>query len=1136
MQGFIRAAIGQSVVINVIFVGLILCAVTIAVPNMAVDRFPNIAFGEVEITTPYPGGNPEEVESLVTREIEDALRDMQDIEWIRGSSRSGRSTVRVKFDDDTDYSGLYDELRLRVLAIQNRLPVVNDRPLQPRFNLIDVDEWLPLIQVNITATPGPSPLDQRALSLLGEDLRSRLERLPGVKKVDLMGDQPQQFELVLRPDALQRHGVDINQVAAALRASGRAEPAGSIDTPLGERIIRVENRYRSIDDMASVVVRRDGDGTLLTVGDLVNLTASTTRPIPGSVRQSISGRVSVGAKVLKTPRSSALRVKDAVVAEVDIFVAGFDEPRFEIIYSEDNTIEIRDGMGVLAQSLLLSVVLVMVLLFLFLANRSRRWNVSLMALGLGGVLVMLSSDSGLVTALCIGGLGTIILLTCRAAVLAVSGVVFSFLGALLIFWIMGQSLNEITLLGFILVSGIIVDDAIIVIENIQRHREQGKPLLQAAVDGCAEVFLPVVSAALTTAFAFLPMLMMTGAVGEFFALVPIAVTTALLISLVEALIILPLHVVEGERLLGPDPALKRLRTQGGEGAFMAALRRAYDRLLRYNLHHPKACLSGAGLLFVIALGILIYSSQAPRYGRAPIIRSEFFPEDLSVLMLTMRGPMGTSITATDERGRALAGSLHDMGRNRILTVTTFAGMTLDTTYKPVFANNRAVMMVKLPPRGERDFADARAWMHELRSYVRENWSGDGWSVELRPAPTGPPTGMPVNVRVSGSNDTAISALADDLFAWMQQESGADGMLPGVSDLSDDRQDTAQQLAFQIDRQRASIYGVSEQQIGSFLVGASEGLYVGEFRRHDGDIPLRLRLPEAVSNDPAALMDVLIVDDAQGRALRFADLGTLEITTIPANRERRDFQRTITITGDLDAGSPLSASHVVRIIQDWYRPRAAQYPGASLAFGGEAESTARSYQTLAMAFVLALVLIYAVLSAQFQSFVQPLLILSNVAFSFTGVVLLMGGLGILGQVFDGLIRPERTLFTVNSFIAIIGLSGLVVNGGIVLMDFINRRLREGLDDEEAIITAAHQRLRPIILTTLTTMAGLLPMAVGLPDFSVTWGPFATSFIGGLAVSSAMTLLVLPPLVLIFVRMRRSAQQAWLRYHPASNPQA
>ena len=344
---------------------------------------------------------------------------------------------------------------------------------------------------------------------------------------------------------------------------------------------------------------------------------------------------------------------------------------------------------------------------------------------------------------------------------------------------MGRSLNEITLLGFILISGIIVDDAIIVIENIQRQRESGKGLIQSAVDGTAEVFWPVVSAGLSTMAAFLPLLMMTGSVGDFFSLVPIAVSTALAISLVEALIILPLHVVEAERVLGSDGSLKSHAASTHDGlpttGFMGKVAGLYDRALQRNLRHPFVAIGLSALLFFLAIGALVYSNVAPRYGLKPIVRSEFFPEDLSVLMLTLRGPNGTPLNDTDTIARETSTHLREMGADRIYTVTTFAGMQLDTTYKPSFGNNMAMMMIKLPPRDQRSFDNPREFLGELREEMVRFADERAWQAELRAAPTGPPTGLPVNVRISGADEAAIDRLAADLS--LDEGSGNKGKWP-----------------------------------------------------------------------------------------------------------------------------------------------------------------------------------------------------------------------------------------------------------------------------------------------------------------------------------------------------------------------
>lgn len=1115
MRSLISGALRQNVFINVVFVALAVVAAVIAVPSLPVDRYPNINFGEVEITTSFPGAAPEEVEVEVTQTVEDAIRDMENLEYVRSTSLAGMSMIRLKFIDDTDYNGLYDELRLRVLGVQNNLPVVDGEPLQPTFNLVTVDEWLPVIQANLVSADPAAPLSRRALTLLGKELRTRIEEQPGVKKVVMLGDSPQWFDLVIDPKGLERHGVTLTQVAAALRGTGMSLPAGAIDTAGGERLVRVDSRYRSRDDLLAVVVRLDGDGTPVTVGQLIDPLASGERVADGSVKIAINGQETVAVKVLKLSSASAPTVKAGVEEAVAEFREAHQDSGVSVVFSEDNTLAIADGMGVLADSLILSVILVMVLLFTFLGNRSGRLTTIVTALGLAAVLTVVNVDDSWLRALVIGSLGILILLTCRAAVLTVSGIAFSFLGALLCFWILGYSLNEITLMGFVLVSGIIVDDAIVVLENIQRHREDGKPIVEAAIDGTAEVFWPVVSATLTTMAAFLPMLLMTGAIGEFFALVPIAVAVALGISLIEALIILPLHAVEIEQGLGPDPTLKTRTEHEAEPARgpIAVAERIYGPLLRWNLRHPFIAMGAVSLLFLGALAVVAQAIIGPLYGMKPILKLQFFPDDMTKLMLRVDMPMGTALERTDALMREMAEHLVARGPGQVRNVTSLAGLSMNSAYLPEFSNQKGMAFIEVPTRDERDFDSQNLYLQDMRQDLEATFETGGVALELQPMQGGPPTGAAVNVRVTGVSEPMVLALATDLEAWMRSQAVPDGRLDGVIDLATDRSGINTVWSFVPDRRRTAELGLTDVDVQAFIAGAVEGAYVGEFRRSDGDIPVRVRLPEAVAEDLGQLLSIPLADDPSGRVVRFPDLGHLQASTEPSSLVRRDFQRTVTIVGNIAEDSSLGAASVVPIIREWYQANAAGYPGAAIAFGGEAESTGKSYASLGMAFILAVILIYAILAGQFRSYLQPLLIMSNIVFSFTGVVLAMAAFGIAASTLgEQVVAPERAWFTVNSFIAIIGLTGLVINDAIVLIDFINRRRAEGLPVERALIVAGHQRMRPIILTTLTTIAGLLPMAAGIPDFSITWGPFATSFIAGLALSTVMTLLVVPVLYL------------------------
>lgn len=626
MRGLIKFGLKQGVLLNIVFVGLIMFSAFLAVPNLPVEQFPNFAFGEVQISTSFPGATADEVERLVTKEVEDSLRGMKNLDYVKSTSRPDMSLVSVKFVDDTDYDSLYNELRFRIMGMQSRLPVQNGDRLAPSFNLADVDEWLPVIQVNLVSADESRPLSKRTLILLAKELRLRLEQVSQVKKVLLLGDSAEQYIVSLDPELLEKHRLTIQEVTAAMRKSGQAPPAGTIDTSNGERLIRIDNRYRSKQDILDVPIRKDGIGSIIYLGDLIDHGTTGVEDFPGGITNTVNGLEMSGCKVLKLRSGNALKIKEDILRKVDTFIEENADYGVKAIYTLDSTNSIKDGLGVLSSSLLLSAVLVMTLLFLFLGNKGRVITMSGVILAIVAAILVATSDSTLVQALALLTISVFVMVACREALLTVSGIIFSFLGSLLVFYLTGQSINELTLLGFVIVSGIVVDDAIVVIENIKRHRELGKAVKEAVVDGTSEVFWPVVSASLTTMAAFLPLLMMTGTVGDFFSLVPIAVSVALFISLIECLFFLPLHVVDLEKLLGTeevgvgDHKEETLDDYLHHQGLLGYLSRLYHRCLQWTLAHPIVSIGSTVLLFALAMFIL----AMPFIGFKPVLKLVFF--------------------------------------------------------------------------------------------------------------------------------------------------------------------------------------------------------------------------------------------------------------------------------------------------------------------------------------------------------------------------------------------------------------------------------------------------------------------------------------------------------------------------------
>lgn len=1114
VEKFIKNTLAQSVLLNIIFVGLLCYGAFVSLPKLPIDRYPNVEFGEVSIDTSYPGANAEEVERLVSQRIEESIRGMEDIEYIKSSSFPGSSKLYIKFDDDTDYDALYDELRLRVLGVQNTLPVINGDPLSPNFAKVNVDEWLPVVQLNIISKSKQNQLSRRSLHLLAKELRTYLNSIDGVKEVKINGAPYEEFHLILKRDKVLEHNLSTEEIINALRESGQSYPAGTIETETGKNIINIDLRYRSRDDVLNVIVKTISDGNFIRIRDICSFEKSTITLVNQSVILSVNGKNSVSCKILKKSEGNANTITEEALRLAEQFIQGHPNEEIEIIPTLNSTVKIKDGMGVLQNSLIFSLVLVLVTLFLFLAQVSRTVIAITCAINVVGCLILINFHSHTTMQLiAIGASVLSVFYSCRGAILTVTGIAFSFFGSLIAFQLLGYSLNEITLLGFVITTGIIVDDAIVVLENIQRYKEAGWSTRDAAVKGTSEVFKPVLSATLTTIFAFLPMLMMTGSVGDFFALVPISVSIALAISLAECFFTLPLHYIELDQWFGIG---KLQQTEGTDIKALLAktgitgkINRLYHKVLTWTLSHPFTSVGAAFILFVMAVLVLVQSMSAPLKGNTPILRFEFFPADESIVNVTIKTPQGTTIDQTDEISKSICKTLIERGEKSIANTTCLTGITLDASYKAVFSSSFAFIQAEFPPKGNRSFTDAGNEIKKIRKVLEDQYEKNGVEISVQAAPDGPPIGAPVHIRILGVDHEQVMRLSNSIQEFLETESK--NRLNGLIDLDNDSNRFDTSYFFEIDTDRAKKFPKDLRSIQEQIAFAFDGVYVGEYRRSDEDIPLKLKLEKENSQNDyfKHLLNLPLFHSDTAGSIYYQDIGSIQEKQTAATLIRRDYLRTVNITGSFVELANISSFDVNKVVQDWYDENKQHYSGAKIAFGGESESTKKSYTSLFVAFGLALFLVYMVLAVQFQSYAQPLIIMSNIIFSFTGVVLMMGTLGILIQILpEGTVQDERAMFTVQSFIAFIGLTGLVINDAIVFMDFINRTRKECSNLQEAILTSALQRLRPIVMTTCTTIAGLLPLAIGVPDFSITWGPFATCFVAGLMMSTFMTLLIIP----------------------------
>ena len=1047
MRPFLHFTLRQRVLFNLLFVlTMVIGAWTIF--NSPVERYPNIQFGKVLIDTYYPGASPQDVEALITTVIEEEIEDLDNLEYIMSNSYRERSSILIKFIDDSDYDKGFDELRFRIQSILKELPPTAQHPT---LNKLDVNDWFPVISVNIFGDRS-----NRALALIGEELKLKLINIPGVKEIKLVGEQVREFHVILDPVKMRKFGISFTQTSLALKQANIIIPAGDFTDHGGEISLRVDERFRSRDQVMSTIIRKDGDGSFVRISDIAEDGRLAYRS--PFVISSVNGKDCITLQLIKTRQGNAINIANATREIIDQERHLYEKEDVHLVLTQDSTVRINDSIRVLGSNLLTGIILICLLMY-----------------GMMGF---------------------------RNAALTTIGIPFSFLVTMTIMFFTGNSINEISLFAFVLVSGIIVDNAIMVVENIYRHLQSGKKRLDAVIDGTCEVFFPIISATLTTIAAFLPMLIMTGSVGDFFAIIPIAVSYALLASLFQCLFILPIHYLEygphakpgGTGGKGQDNytvICENLKLPVDDTLFMSVIRRFFNRCLQICLNYRYSCLAAIAVLFIIAMVIASLSIS----GKMNLIKVQLFPDDYSIYYVEISGPVGTSIEDTHKLIKKISADIMDDGPGMAISAQGIAGFYLNVDYMAVWGDHLGHVVVTLPGKDKREFGDAPVndifiHLNAMRERIEKSYAYTGFELGVRPEKDGPPTGKDVNIRILGKQPHLNRQLANELLDFLRNDSEIG---PALIDLGDDQGQPGRVVTFRINRERVAEYGLTVDQVAIIAGSALNGKLVGQYRLIDEEIDIKLKINNDTEGGLEKLMGLPVIERAMGSVL-LSDLCQPVFSAEPGFLNRYNGKRAITLTANIREGSAVSTARVVERTKHFFRIIQENYPGTSLNFAGEHETTQRSFTSLAYAFVIALLLIYFILANQFNSYIQPLIIISSVVFALIGII------------FGTFI--SQTLFTIDSFIAIVGVTGVVVNSSLVLVEFTNKSYKQGLSIREAIVQGANIRLRPIILTTLTTTLGLLPMAIGIPEYSLIWGSMAMTFVTGLCTATFLTLTIVP----------------------------
>jgi len=996
------------------------------------ESAPDAKIPYVIITTTYSGVSPADMETSVTIPIENKLKSLSDVKKITSTSSEGVSSINMEFEPTIDIDTALQKVRDKVDQARAELPQEADEPTVREVNISD----FPIMMINIAGEVGIVRLKE-----IGKDMKDDIEGVRGVLEVKVLGAPEREIRIEVDPDRLAAYRVPVGSLLALVESENVNVSGGAVDTPEAKFQLRVPGEFvdpREIETL--VVLTQDGKPIYLT--DVAKIT-DTFKDRTSYSR--INGQECVTVSVQKRAGENAIQIIDAIKQ----VIAGWEKrlpPGAHIEISLDQSVQIRDMVHDLENNMASGFILVAGVIFLAMGWRN-------------AIFVSLAIPTSML-------------------------ITFSVLH------ITGVTLNFVVLFALILALGMLVDNAIVIVENIYRHMQEGYPRFAAARMGAAEVAWPVTASTLTTVAAFAPLLFWPDIIGEFMGYLPRTVIIALTASLFVGLVVSPAVCSSFMKVKKQVDFETRRRNW-----FL----RGYGTLLEAALSNRAVTVALFALALVSVLALYV------RYGEGV----ELFPEsDPNRAYVNIKAPEGTSLDKVNGITLEVESRLKQF-RNIKRVVANVGAQG-----GGFFGGGGGGLNTSQVSIDFLDFSDRVEPSSSTSKKIREAVSDiPGAEITVKKEEHGPPTGAPVNIEISGED-------FDTLAILVRQVKERIGTVPGLVDLRDDYEQARPELRFVVDRNRAKLLGLDTNTIGFFLKTAVLGTKVGTFRQGNDEYDITLRLPFSQRDEPDKITR-LYVPTMTGEMIPVSSLANVKYSGGLGSITRVSQKRVITVMGYNEEGF-LSDKILAEC-----RARLAGLPlppGYALSYTGENEERQKAGSFLSKAFVVALLLIASILVAQFDSIVEMFIIMASVIFSLIGV-------------FAGLLVTHKPFGIIMTGIGVISLAGVVVNNAIVLLDYVERLRNMGLDCRQALVRAGMTRIRPVLLTAMTTMLGLVPMAVGVSyDFvkfrwvlssesSQWWSQMAVAVIFGLAVATLLTLVVVPVMYSIIDSTKTLIGRPW-----------
>lgn len=1008
----------------------LLCFVTVIILGMfsltklPVDLFPDIDTNTIMVITMYPGASAKDIEQNVTKPLENTLNSVEHLKHISSTSRENTSVITLEFEYGYDIDVLTNDVRDKLDMVSSVLPDDVNNPIIFKFST----DMIPICLLSVEATESMPGL----YKILDDNVANPLARVDGVGTVSISGAPKREIHVYIDPQRLEAYNLSVEQISSVIGAENKNVPGGSFDIGSNTYALRVQGEFDSTSQLSDIPVGSFG-GKIVYLKDVARVEDSLEERTQQTFNNGQEGAMIV---IQKQSGANSVEISNKVMKMLPQLQKNLPSD-IKIGVIMDSSDNIRNTIASLVETVLYALLFVMVVVFLFLG----RW---------------------------------------RATLIIVITIPVSLIASFIYLYATGNTLNIISLSALSISIGMVVDDAIVVLENVTTHIERGSDPRQAAVHGTNEVAVSVIASTLTLIAVFYPLTLVTGMTGVMFRQLGWMVTIMMIISTTCALTLTPMLCSQWLRLRNPGAEGRSKRTWYTPVA--KALDRfdaAYAGLLTKVVRHR-------GKTIVICLAIFVGSIFLMRG-----VGTEFIPtQDNSRLGVSLELPIGSRV----EYAREVTARLDSMWREKypeiLVSNYTVGPASSDNTYASLSDNGAHIISMNIRLV---DPKDRKKGIVEIAQEMREDIDNDFpdfKKVQVKVGGGGGGLGgqSKVDFEIYGYDLELTDSVARNLQQILKG-------IPGTADVIISRSDYQPEYQVDFDREKLSMYGINLQTAAYYLRNRINGATASQFREDGEEYDIKVMYAPEYRTQISDIENILVYTPS-GQGIRIKELGTVVERFTPPTIERKDRERIITVSAIVD-GVPMSeiVTAAEAQIDNMQLP-----PGITIGLAGSYEDQQDSFSDLLLLGLLIIILVYIVMAAQFESFTYPGIIMTSLLFAFSGVFLILWLTG-------------HTL-NVMSMIGAIMLIGIVVKNGIVLIDYISLNRERGMSIRRSVIDGGRSRLRPVVMTTLTTILGMVPMAIGTGEGAELWRPMGVAVIGGLTFSTILTLLFVPALYCVF----------------------